>query len=283
MRLFAGLLATLLFLAAVPARAENTENGVQMVVLSVGKGDCILLKLGSACYLVDTGFKRTADQMMAMLAHEGVSRLNGVFLTHNHKDHYGGLKTLSKSNIPIDAFYTSAYCVDGINGDHPAVDAAARRGMTVQLLKSGDKVPVSDDVCFEVLGPTKLSNDNENNNSLVMRLTTPDGSILLTGDMKHEEEYQLISQSLLSAADVLKVAFHGDNTSTSTSFLDIVKPRAAIISTSSQEEPDTPAKDTLRRLASIGCPVYVTQNAVSAIRVTLSGGAITVAMEDWTE
>ena len=25
------------------------------------------------------------------------------------------------------------------------------------------------------------------------------------------------------------------------------------------------------------------QNAVSAIRVTLSGGAITVAMEDWTE
>ncbi len=282
MRLFILYLAVLsLCLSPVSCRAEEPGSAVEMLALNVGKADCILLRVEGHAYLVDTGYKRSSDQMLAMLAHEGVTHLDGVFLTHEHKDHYGGLNALVSSAIKIDTFYTSAYCLDGFGAKHHAVSAAAQRGQTVNYLKSGDAVEISDTARFTVLGPTKAAKDNENNNSLVMRLETAEGSILLTGDMKFDEEYCLITGGLLSQTDVLKVAFHGDNTSTSTSFLNAVKPRVGVISTSSAEEKDTPSRETLYRLASVGCKTYVTQDAPSAVRVTLSAGNIDVRMEDW--
>ena len=273
----------LLICLPLPSCAEEASGGVSMVCLNAGKADCILLTVEGRFYLVDAGYRKYADQMITMLTRENVDRLSGVFLTHNHKDHYGGLSALVDSGIPVDAFYTPAYCVDSLDGKHPLVQAAARRGQTVRKLTAGDTVGISDDALFQVLGPTRLNTENENNNSLVLRLESPDGSILLTGDMKFEEEYLLLSESLLTRTDVLKVAFHGDNTSTSASFLNAVRPRAAVICTSSQEEKDTPSKDTLYRLASVGCKTYVTQDAVSAVRVTLDRGKITVTLEDWTK
>ena len=114
-----------------------------------------------------------------------------------------------------------------------------------------------------------------------MRLETPHGNVMLTGDMKFEEEYDLLKSGADLKADVLKVAFHGDDTSCSSSFLSAVRPRAGVICTSTAEEKDTPSRSTLFRLASIGCSVYVTQDAVSAVRVTLSNGDISVGMENW--
>ena len=271
----------LCFSAVFPTVAEEKagDDGVTILCLNVGKGDAILIRAEGQCFLVDTGYKRTADALMKMLEREGVTRLNGVFLTHNHKDHYGGLNALCTSGIRIDAFYTSAYCQDGFGADHPLVIAAARRGQTVRPLKGGDQVRLSDTAVFDVLAPVRLNNDNENNNSLVMQLETADGSVLLTGDMKFEEEYDLISQGLLRQTDVLKVAFHGDNSSTSMSFLSAVRPRVGLISTSTAEEKDTPSRDVLQRLASVGCAIYVTQDAAYAVRVVLKDGKAAVTRE----
>ena len=264
---------------SITAGSENSSGTVTMLSLNVGKADCILISVEGEHYLIDTGYKRTSEKMLAMLQREGVQRLNGVFLTHNHKDHYGGLNALTASPISIDAFYAPVYCIDSTGAKHQAVTAAARRGQSVNWLKAGDTVQISDSSYFEVLAPFQLNKTNENNNSLVMRLVTPEGSILLTGDMKFEEEYELIRSGSLKETDVLKVAFHGDNTSTSSSFLSFVKPKTAVISTSTQEEKDTPSKETLYRLASMGCSVYVTQDAEYAVRVKLSGGVADVALE----
>ena len=281
-RLLIALLSALFCMIFAPsALADSSE--VTMLCLNVGKADCILLTVENHRYLIDTGYKRTSDLLLDMLAHENVDHLDGVFLTHNHKDHYGGLNALCSSGIPVDAFYTSAYCADGTGSKHPAVIAAAKRGQNAVFLKSGNTIQISDTARFDILAPMKLDTKNENNNSLVIRLDTNEGSILLTGDMKFEEEYQLLKSGLLTPTDVLKVPFHGDNTATSSSFLSAIKPKVGIISTSTKEEKDTPSRDTLFRLASIGCKVYVTQDAASAIRVTLSGGNITVGMENWND
>ena len=275
------LMLTFSMCQEVSVRSEDSAGAVTMLCLNVGKADCILLNVEQKYYLIDTGYKRTSDQLLAMLEQEGVDRLSGVFLTHNHKDHYGGLNALCAGSIPIDAFYAPVYCADGTGAKHPAVIAAAKRGQTVVWLQAGDTIQISDTAFFDILAPVKLNKENENNNSLVMRLESSDGSILLAGDMKFEEEYELIRSDVLKENNVLKVAFHGDNTSTSGSFLSIVKPRVAVISTSSKEEKDTPSKDILYRLASVGCKTYVTQDAPYAVRTILSEGRIEVTVEDW--
>ena len=283
MRFLLSLLAAILCMTAPAMSCRAEGSSVTMLCLNAGKADCILLEVEGHHYLIDTGYKKNSDQLLDMLTHEHVDHLDGVFITHNHKDHYGGLTALYKSSVKIDAIYTSAYCEDGIGPKHPAVKAAALRGQEVQLLKSGDSVTITDTACFRVLAPFRLNTDNENNNSLVMRLETPHGNIMLTGDMKFEEEHDLLKSGADMTADVLKVAFHGDDTSTSSSFLSVVRPKAAVISTSTAEEKDTPSRSTLFRLASIGCKVYVTQDAVSAVRVTLSHGDLSVDMENWQQ
>ena len=87
---------------ALPARGEETGEGVRMVCLNVGKGDAILLSLQGRHYLVDTGYKRTWKNLKTMLDRENVRHLDAVFITHPHKDHMGGLEKLLQSDIRTD-------------------------------------------------------------------------------------------------------------------------------------------------------------------------------------
>ena len=74
---------TILLLSLLPAAAfAEAPEGVTMLCLNIGKADCILLKLEGRAYLVDTGYKRTSDKMLGMLAHEGVTRLDGFVRGH---------------------------------------------------------------------------------------------------------------------------------------------------------------------------------------------------------
>lgn len=261
--------------------ASTPDQAVEMVCLNVGKADCILISTEGKNYLIDTGYEQTSGLLMTALEQLGISRLNGVFITHNHKDHVGGLNRLTSSKVEIDAFYASAYCLDGTGAEHPAVAAAAKRGQSVTFLSAGDSVFVTDDVSFSVIGPLSLDTDNENNNSLVMALFTPQGNILLTGDMKTEEEYSILKSSGFPECAVLKVPFHGDDSATSEALLKAVKPRLGIISTSTLEEKDTPALDTLRRLAYAGCEVHVTQDIRDAIYVSLKNGKPSASEITW--
>lgn len=260
---------------------EEDTDCVRLYALNVGKADCLILQAEGKTYLIDTGYERTAARMLTALEQLQVKHLDGVFITHQHKDHVGGLDKLVHSDIAIDAFYAPAFSLEGTGAGHAAVIAAARCGQSVHFLKAGDVVQVSSSAAFSVLAPERYNDDNENNNSLVMCFTSAHGSILLTGDMKNEEEYLLLKSGRLTACNVLKVAFHGDDTSTSSSFLKIVKPRIGIISTSTEEEADTPSSDVLRRLALVGCETHITQESEYGVCVTLKDGRPTAAAIEW--
>ena len=81
------------------------ENEMSLLAINVRKADALLLRCGTSAYLIDTGTKKSADDMLAVLRGEGITRLNGVILTHTHADHVGGLKALLelklKTYIPL--------------------------------------------------------------------------------------------------------------------------------------------------------------------------------------
>jgi len=266
---------------SLPAGAQEKNDGVRLVCLNIGKADCMLLLYGDDAWLIDTGYEHTYPALETMLSQYAVRRLNGVILTHCHEDHEGGMAQLAASDIAVDGWYAPAIYYDVKDAKHPARLAAKERNAQVTWLEAGAVLPVSSDAAFTVLGPLQVNTDNENNNSLVMHFSSPHGSILFAGDMKEEEEEDLIRAGMLKPAQVLKVGHHGDNKATSQALLRIVQPKVAVILTHSFEEQDTPSIAALRRLNDAGCAYIVSQNVHDAILVTLDQGAVNVADISW--
>ena len=267
-------LLIILFLLFSSASAGSSGSETTLLCLNIGKADCMLLTSGGRHYLIDAGYAQTWNALASALAQYGVNHLDGVFLTHCHKDHYGGLLPLAESGISVGAWYAPSIYFDTDKKGHPAVLAAEACGQEVTWLASGQTVDAGQGASFTVLGPLDTDEDNENNNSLVMLFSSPDGNILFCGDMKSDEAADLMDAGLIAPCALLKFPHHGDNKTISSKFLSACRPQAAVILTSTYEEPDTPASSVLSMLIGAGCAAYVSQDFNDAILFTLSGGKV---------
>ena len=268
-RLLAGALTVLM--------CGTAQAQVELFAVNVGKGDALVVRAGDYTCLIDTGKEKAQEQLEVALKALGVEALDAVFITHTDKDHVGGLKWLRESDIEIRAIYASRYYPNTTEKKHPAVKAAKKLDLTVNWLGAGDSVPLGDSgAVFRVLAPEMEIPDDEDDNSLVMMLESPDGRILLTGDMEHVEEAALLTSGADLRCDVLKVANHGDSDATSAALIAACAPSVALISTDSAEKPGTPDAGIVRNVQGIGCAVCVTQDASLGIRVTLDGGRVAV-------
>lgn len=249
---------------------------VEMYTVNVGKGDAIILRTGGYTCLIDTGKDKAEDAIRAALDEMGVTALDAVFITHCDKDHVGGLKWLRKSDLDIRAVYASKYHPDKTKKKHQATKTAEKLGLEVTWLGRGDEVALGESgAVFRVLAPETEIPGNEDDNSLVMLLDSPDGSILLAGDMEQKEEVLLMQSGQDLKCDVLKVPNHGDTDACSRMLILSCNPKIAVISTSTEEKPDTPDKKVLKNLEKTGCETYITQNSNKGVFVRMNMGEIT--------
>ncbi len=93
---------------AAPVSEASEETGSFTVTfITIGKGDAFLLSPSDGThYLIDTGKKKDYPQIDRLLRTKGIDRLDGIFLSHGHKDHAGGLESLL-SSFPVDTLYLS--------------------------------------------------------------------------------------------------------------------------------------------------------------------------------
>ena len=281
MKRFPRTLALLLALLLTLGACARAETEVSALFINVGKADAALYLLGDQRFLIDTGTKDSYDQLERMLEAYGVQRLDGVLITHTDKDHVGGLKKLLKSGIAVDALYAGTLHSEKSLEDHPVYEAAEKYDVPLTWLSAGDVIDLGNGCTFQVLGPLSQDDEDENNNSLVLRLLTPQGDMLLTGDMELEEENELIEAGLISQAAVLKVAHHGRDDTTSRQFALLVRPQWAVISTSTAERPDTPSAKVLSYLRDARASVAVTQEAQVGILITLEDGQASAEAINW--
>ncbi len=281
MKRFPRTLALLLALLLTLGACARAETEVSALFINVGKADAALYLLGDQRFLIDTGTKDSYDQLERVLEAYGVQRLDGVLITHTDKDHVGGLKKLLKSGIAVDALYAGTLHSEKSLEDHPVYEAAEKYDVSLTWLSAGDVIDLDNGCTFQVLGPLSQDDEDENNNSLVLRLLTPQGDMLLTGDMELEEENELIEAGLISQAAVLKVAHHGRDDTTSRQFALLVRPQWAVISTSTAERPDTPSAKVLSYLRDARASVAVTQEAQVGILITLEGGQASAEAINW--
>ena len=81
-----------------------------------------------------------------------------------------------------------------------------------------------------MLGPLKYY-ENENNNSLVLKVMLLDITILFTGDIEKEAEIDLVKKYNNNLkCDILKASHHGSLSSSCREFLDCAMPDVVLIS-----------------------------------------------------
>lgn len=276
------LIRSLATAAACLLVCSSAQAKVELLAATVGKGDALLVRAGNYTCLIDTGKSDAENNLDRVLSHLKIDALDAVFITHTDKDHTGGLKWLRKSDIEIRAIYASRYYPETTAKKHQAVKTAEKLGLEVNWLGAGDRVPLGDSgAVFEVVAPEREIPGNEDDNSLVMMLNSPDGRILFAGDMESQEEKSLLSSGADLHCDVLKVPNHGDSDACSADLISACAPKIAVISTDTDEKPDTPDSRVLKNLKKAGCATFITQDCTMGVYVTLDAGEVQAKYVNW--
>jgi competence protein ComEC len=260
--------------AATSSHISQIENSsailpfsdeLSVLFINVEKADAILVLYADKAYLIDTGAKKSAPQLISALNLYGISTLD-VFLTHTDADHIGGMTALS-NNFNIGTLYSAEISEIKKKGGNKIVDLAAKLSLTHKKLRALDKVEITQNIYFEILGPLVYNEGEDNDNSLVIRLSVNGRTLLFTGDMQFAEEDTLLKAGVDLNADILKVGNHGNPDATSERFAAAVTPQYAVISTNTSV--DEGSANARVKSALHGATVYITQDYQCGVLVTV--------------
>jgi beta-lactamase superfamily II metal-dependent hydrolase len=210
--------------------ASLTGQSVRVQVVDVGQGDGILIRTPHQQWvLIDAGPNRMLADSLG--PHFGVTRLAVLFLSHRHSDHFAGMERIIRS-VTVDRFVGNMADCPNRTTDNAIRTALNDRHVPTQSL-GADTIDV-DGVRFIVLPPDPIADpcpDDENNNSLIIRMEYGSFSMLFPGDADDEERDWLDThERALLDVEVLKAAHHGANNGTSADWLAAITPQAVVIS-----------------------------------------------------
>lgn len=242
-KIFAIVFALVMFVCNA-AQAYAPDGHVYITTLDVGQGDATLIETPAQNVLIDTGDVGTRTKLVSMLQTLGVDHIERVILTHPHADHIGGVAAVLE-NFPVDEI-----CDNGIKSPSPLYKNYRAADVKFTNLKCGDVLDLGGGVKLRILHPNPVNfSRNQNDNSIVGKLTFGDFAMLFMGDAEADTERNLCETFHAALkSNILKVGHHGSKTSTTSEFLGDVAPDFAIISAGRNNSFGHPHKETLSTL-----------------------------------
>jgi competence protein ComEC len=288
--------------ALTPVTSFVTDSGGRELIvrlLDIGQGDATYIRNGSSRVIIDGGpdtavFGRYLDSLNL-----DNTTIDVVILSHQHLDHYSGLRELfnTSRHIRVRYFFEN-------KDPAPAVTLATLRDSILSRMDHDSLIyRDTDDPCSDgrrmctimMTGGAKLhimapmpNGDKPNNRSAAVKLIGPDSAsftMWLAGDAEREEiawfESAGYGQNPGMRVNVLKADHHGSCNGVSSRYLSLLRPRWVIASLGGRNDyghMHTQAKNIYRQA---GMPWYRTdQNGTITIRSPgAAGGGFTITPE----
>lgn len=221
------------------------EGELSICFIDVGQAKSILIRSpGGENMLIDVGSEDSVPQLVKYLEVQEIKELDAVAITHPHEDHIGGLTSVL-TEYGVKKLYISEK--DGV------------------FLPSGTVAEIPFDGEAFILGGctvTFIVPDSEsediNDRSLIIKLEYGDFSAVFTGDIEKKTENLLLSNGYDIDIDLLDVAHHGSDTSSTDGFLDAATPSLAVISCGMDNAFGHPSPYAVERIESRNIPIYRT-------------------------
>jgi competence protein ComEC len=243
----------------------HKDDGLRVTFLDVGQGESSVIEFPKGEVMLIDGGKAEPDMGRMVVApylwSKGIKRIRYLVLSHPHPDHYGGLMYII-DNFKVDEIWLNGRKTEEAEKFFTKI---VERKVPYRILKRGNLLE-SRDYRIYVLHPYdvfyagSLRGDfsNQNNDSLVLKIQYNDISVLFTGDIETEAEENLIHLGKWLRSDIIKVPHHGGRTSSTEEFLQMVRPKVAVISVGRNNPFNHPHIETIRRYKDVGAQVFRT-------------------------
>jgi competence protein ComEC len=218
-----------LLLPVILWQAPRPVDGqYELIAADVGQGNAVIIRTAQHTLVYDAGPRYSIDsdaghRVLIPLLRATNESVDTVMLSHRDIDHSGGIKS-------VLAMHPKANFISSIESTH---ELQATR--PAQRCVAGQKWQW-DGVDFAVLHPSAAdyeSPQKSNAMSCVLRISTPQASALLVGDIEQAQEARLVTDQQSNGwrlkSDMLLVPHHGSKTSSSAVFLDAVQPRFSVV------------------------------------------------------
>jgi competence protein ComEC len=236
---------------ALNAPVRPNEGEMAVTAFDIGQGMALLVETSGHRLLYDAGPAYSPESdggnrvVVPYLKARGISGLNGLIISHSDTDHSGGALSI-----------LDAVDVGWLSSSLPPAHPIARASGTHRHCMAGQSWEW-DAVRFEMLHPSSVSYDNAalkpNARSCTLKISTRTQSILLAGDIEAAQESELIENDRERLhATVLLAPHHGSGTSSTSAFLDAVKPDIALFQVGYRNRYRHPKAEVFERYGNAG-------------------------------
>jgi competence protein ComEC len=254
-----------------------------MHFLDVGQGDSVVITYQNRTFMIDGGgdIKKKDGNVglgivLPFLRHQGIDRIDTVFITHSDFDHIYGIIEIA-SHIPISEVILPIVYKEM---DDPLINqlffVLDSQDTRIHYFKTGDRLTYKN-MTISCLWPEKAFISDNNRNSLILHLEIKDFDVLLMGDAGALEERAIMKDSPFINRDVevVKVGHHGSSTSSSEIFLEQLSPTLSVISVGKKNPYRHPNDEVVENLKRWSDYVLMTKDQ-GAIRIKYRNGRATV-------
>ncbi|MBQ8816162.1 MAG: DNA internalization-related competence protein ComEC/Rec2 [Lachnospiraceae bacterium] len=268
MSLLYKIVLSVVFCVAVVVILWRPVSGVACSFLSVGQGDCAIVRYREETYVIDCGSTSKSNVGMQILLpclkYYGVSEVAGVFISHADADHMNGiiqwLENYEHSHVSIGMIILPELADAALAEEFAELfGLAEKEGIPVVTVGAGDKLELGE-LEIVVLHPVKGYTDTEDANaySQVLLFSYEDQSILFTGDIGAEQETLLLDELAGENIVLLKAAHHGSKYSSSEAFLEVCCPANVVLSYGVGNSYGHPHREAVARMVAAEAELWYT-------------------------